>query len=113
SENKARNGPWTYIELTAFLPKLAVGKEKWKLSASHGSDKLKNAIDSDPSTRWDTGTDQVPGMWFQIELPEALEVARIHLNAANSAGDYPRGYKVEISLDGKTYGKPVAEGKGT
>jgi len=25
---------------------------------------------------------------------------------------YPRGYTVEVSADGKTWGKPVAQGKG-
>jgi glucosylceramidase len=27
--------------------------------------------------------------------------------------EYPRGYSVTTSLDGRTWGKPVAQGKGT
>src|SRR5262249_57300258 len=28
-------------------------------------------------------------------------------------GTYPRGYKVQTSADGRTWGEPVAQGKGT
>jgi hypothetical protein len=27
-------------------------------------------------------------------------------------GSYPAGYRIQLSLDGKTWGAPVAEGKG-
>ena len=49
---------------------------------------------------------------FQIELPAETEVAGVRLDAGKSANDFPRGYKVELSADGTTWGKPVAEGKG-
>ena len=32
-------------------------------------------------------------------------------SAGRSGVPYPRGYRVEVSLDGKAWGKPVAEGK--
>ena len=64
-------------------------------------------------TRWDTKTSQAPGQWFEIELPAETEVAGLRLDAAKSGNDYPRGYKVELSADGKTWSKPVAEGKGS
>ena len=73
-------------------------------------------------------------MWFQIELPQPVAVTEIEFDspaptgrggggggrgAAPAAGGapagpvipFPRGYKVEVSLDGKAWGKPVAEGK--
>ncbi len=30
-----------------------------------------------------------------------------------AAGGYPRGYQVQVSMDGTTWSAPVAEGKGT
>lgn len=64
-------------------------------------------------TRFDTGTQQVPGMWFQIELPQATEIEGLELDAAASNRDYPRGYSVELSRDGQHWGQPVAIGHGT
>ena len=52
-------------------------------------------------------------MWFQVELPEPTRIAGLILDAAGSRNDYPRGYQVEICGDGKSWGKPVAKGKGT
>ena len=34
------------------------------------------------SRGYDTATPQVPGMWFQIELPEQTEIAGLELDAA-------------------------------
>ena len=111
-EAQDRLVPWTSEELKKLQPKTLQNLDAWKLTASHNSEAAKSAIDGNPETRWDTKGDQAPGQWFQIELPETTEIAGILLNYANSAGDFPRGYKVEISTDGKTWGKPIAEGKG-
>ena len=51
-------------------------------------------------------------MWVQIELPKVSEVSQITLDAGDSRGDYPRGYEVVASLDGKTWSKPIARGDG-
>ena len=37
----------------------------------------------------------------------------MQLDTVKSPGDYPRGFKVELSNDGKEWGQPVATGKGT
>jgi hypothetical protein len=44
-------------------------------------------------------------MWFQIELPEPVEVAGLVLDAASSRNDYPRGCEVELSTDGEKWTK--------
>ena len=38
---------------------------------------------------------------------------QIVLDAGSSSGDYPRGYRVNLSNDGSTWGAPVASGAGT
>ena len=72
-------------------------------------------------------------MWFQIELPKPETVTEIQFESpapggrAGAAGTgaavtsggapvaglsgFPRGYRVEVSPDGKSW-KPVAEGRG-
>jgi mono/diheme cytochrome c family protein len=110
---KDRTQPWTQKELMDALPKPLGDAKKWKLTASVNPGGCSAAVDGDAKTRWDTKTSQAPGQWFQIELPEETEIAGVRLDAAKSANDYPRGYKVELSTDGQTWGKPVAEGKGS
>jgi mono/diheme cytochrome c family protein len=79
----ARKGMWTLPELEASLPQLLTNEAEWKLSASHNADAVPNAIAAAPFTRWDTGgAAQQPGMWFQIELPQAVHVTEIQLDAS-------------------------------
>jgi hypothetical protein len=81
---------------------------------------------------WSTNVPQTAGMWFQVELPQPVNVAEIEFDSpapapargggAGRAGGapaappqptFPRGYQVELSLDGTKWTKPVAIGKGT
>ena len=48
-----------------------------------------------------------------LAFKRPLKVVHIVLDAGKSAGDYPRGYEVYFSNDGKKWGDPVAKGKGT
>jgi mono/diheme cytochrome c family protein len=109
---KDRTEPWTLDELRAVMPKLLTGRAQWKVSASHRSDMARLAIDGSLATRYDSGVSQAPGQWFQIELPQETLLAGLELNAASSTEDYPRGYKVQLSDDGQSWGPPVASGKG-
>ena len=110
---KIRTEPWTIEELNAALPQPLTNQRQWKVSASHNPRNASQAIDGNPNTRFDTAASQVPGMWFQIELPGETLVASVELDAAKSPRDYPRGYKVEASLDGQDWGQPIATGRGS
>jgi HEAT repeat protein len=83
-----------------------------KLTASVNPDNAKNAMDGNPESRWDTSRPQDGGEWFMLELGMEKEISKITLDSAKSAGDYPRGYEVYISRDGKSWGRPVAKGEG-
>lgn len=109
---KGRTQPWTVDELRAHLPQ-PIARANWKLTASHNPNGCANAIDGKIDTRFDTHTFQVPGMWFQIELPEPTTVTALQLDTTKSGNDYPRGFKVELSDDGQQWSKPVATGNGT
>ena len=110
--NTNRTEPWTLDELVASMPRTLAFANSWKLTASHGADKAKAAFDGNLNTRYETGGSQAPGMWFQVELPEAATLSGIHLDSTKSPSDYPRGYKVELSDDGANWGTPVAAGRG-
>jgi len=61
-------------------------------------------------------------MWLQIELPASVTLTEIQFTSSTIGGGrggpppvstYPRGYRVQLSLDGQTWSDPVAEGAGT
>ncbi len=110
-ELATRSTPWTLEELRSFGPQPFVNRAAWKLTASHNAKGLTKAIDGNLGTRWDTHTPQVPGMWVQIELPKAANIAGLVLDTATSRGDWPRGWKIELSQEGKVWDKPVLDGK--
>jgi mono/diheme cytochrome c family protein len=95
-----RTNTWTLQELHDTLPQPLTNRSQWKLTASHNPVSLSLAVDGDLGTRYNTGQPQVAGMWVQVELPEATEIAGIELNSGTSTNDFPRGYKVELSADG-------------
>ncbi|MDB4815697.1 discoidin domain-containing protein, partial [Akkermansiaceae bacterium] len=109
---KSRKEPWTQAELEEIYPPVLANQKHWKLTASHGQSELKGCIDHDIDSRFTTGKIQSPGMWVQVELPKVSELTQITLDAGTSTGDYPRGYEVAASLDGKTWSKPIARGDG-
>ncbi len=112
SASQSRQGPWTLAELKQFDPPAFKDRASWKLSSSHGGDKLGNVIDGDRGSRWDTGTTQRPGMWFSIEMTEPVIVLALTLDTRGSNDDYPRGFVVHTSLDGESWSEPVTEGRG-
>jgi mono/diheme cytochrome c family protein len=126
----SRKAPWTLKELEPTLPRRLDIQPTWKASASHNTETAALAL----TTRtWTTGAPQAPGMWYQIELPQPVTLVELEFDSPAPGGGrggrgggggggggaapapgppYPRGYRVEVSLDGTTWGKPVAEGKG-
>ena len=127
-----RKMPWTVAELEASLPK-ALDSAQWKLTASHAAESAPGAA---TLRGWNSGAPQAAGMWLTVELPQPSTVTELQFESANVGGGrggrgargaaggagaapppqpvvgYPRGYSVQVSTDGKTWSKPVAEGKG-
>ena len=68
-------------------------------------DAASNAVDDDVSTRYSTGTSQAPGQYLQVDLGQTEPLTRFVLDTGASAGDYPAGYSVAVSLNG-TAGAP-------
>jgi hypothetical protein len=70
-------------------------------------------------------------MWLTVALPQPASVTELQFESASQARaggrgrggadavasppivGYPRGYSVEVSMDGKTWSKPLAVGKGS
>jgi mono/diheme cytochrome c family protein len=126
---------WKVDELLASLPAPLEVLPSWKASASHNPGAALGALNF---ASWSTGAPQQPGMWFQVELPEATMITELQFNSAGGGfggggrgrgaaptpgappppapvvppGPYPRGYKLDVSVDGAAW-TTVAEGTGT
>jgi hypothetical protein len=107
---KDHTNTWTIDELRESLPQPLTNRAQWKLTASHNPGSLQFAIDGNPMTRYNTMSNQRPGMWVQVELPEETEVAGVELDSSKSEQAYPRAYKIQLSHDGQTWSEPVAAG---
>jgi hypothetical protein len=128
-----RTTQWTVEELEGSLPRPLVPDDTWKVTASHdaqpapnsnaggGFNFSVNAAGALNFLGWTTGVPQQPGMWFQVELPAPVTLTEMQFTASTFGGGragppavstYPRGYRVQVSADGTTWGAPVAEGEG-
>ncbi|MDB6140819.1 MAG: hypothetical protein JWO94_3891, partial [Verrucomicrobiaceae bacterium] len=96
--------------LQTKLPIIDNSAKKWKLSASIAKENPAQAADGNLGTRWSTSAPMAPNNWIQIELPIETDLGGVVLDAPYSS-DYPRGYRVDVSSDGKAWTKAV-EGQG-
>jgi hypothetical protein len=78
-------------------------------SSSHNNEIASLAIDSDPATRWKSGSMQMPGIWYMIDLKAELSLRGVDLLLTDARpNDYPRGLEVYVSNSMEHFGKPVA-----
>jgi mono/diheme cytochrome c family protein len=135
-----RKAMWTYPELEVSLPRLLAVDPSWKATASHNGERAASGL---TLGAWTTGTPQAPDMWFQVELPQPSMVTEVQFDAGQPGGggrgrggrgappagraggpgagrggppvfgSYPIGYKIQLSMAGKTWSAPVAQGAGS
>jgi hypothetical protein len=136
-----RRTSWTTAELEASLPRLLVVDPGWKLTASHNAATANDALTIRPWTSggpqqpgmWLQIELPQPVQLTEVEfqssaVPLASEPAvpgaptRTGLGGRGAPGappppallpGFPRAYQVQVSVDGTTWSKPVAEGKGS
>jgi hypothetical protein len=140
--NKARKTPWTVAEIEASLPKVAMIDNSWKLTASHNSATASDALSIRPWTSGRAQEAgmwlqvelpqpiSVTGVQFEsapavVEDEPAAPGAPTRTGTPGARGGpggappappsvgYPRAFNVQVSMDGTTWGAPVAQGKGT
>ena len=116
-ETAGRAGLWTAEELERTQPRPLVPDITWDATASHNTATADGAFDY---ARWSSEAPQQPGMWFSVELPDALTVSELQFESPMTGGGRggapavatsPRAFRVEVSSDGKTW-TSVAEGLG-
>jgi mono/diheme cytochrome c family protein/glucose/arabinose dehydrogenase len=127
-----RSSMWTVEEIASTLPVALHAEPSWKVTASHNNDAAPLGL---TLRGWTSGEPQQAGMWYQVELPEAVSLTEVQLDAAGggllgrvgrgggrggrgggpvlpTTPGYPRGYLVQVSSDGQAW-QDVASGEGT
>jgi hypothetical protein len=87
----------------ASVPGERLAAAGWHAVASAGAELAARAIDGDGRTRWDTRGPQRQGTWFELDLGRLERVGAVRLTLGPSRDDFPRGYRVEISGDGRSW----------
>jgi hypothetical protein len=98
--------PVSGSDCTAAVSGTVLGRSHWVASTnapSSSSNSPGNALDGNLATRFSTNKDQVPGLYFQVDLGSAQSFDEIALSVPNSVTDYARGYQVQVSNDGTNW----------
>ena len=81
---------------------------------SSSADVPANALDGNYSSRFSTDEDQVPGLYFAVNLGSAENFNELKMSMPGSPNDYARGFDVYVSDDGSSWDKVAScTGSGT
>jgi beta-glucosidase len=88
---------------SASLAGPQLNRAAWTASTNTSGDPASNAIDGDLTTRFSTGAAQAPGQDLVIDMGSAQTFSELDMEVPNSAGDYARGYQVQVSSNGSSW----------
>ena len=139
----SRKTPWTVAEIESSLPKMAVIDNGWKVTASHNPATASDALSIRPWTsgraqeagmwlqvelpqplsitelQFESAPATVeaepaaPGAPTRTGIPGGGRGAAGGAPAATPPIGFPIAFQVQVSMDGTSWGQPVATGKGT
>ena len=114
---QAYNGP-SKAEIAALLDSgsdlgMPLDRAGWTAVASRTADGAspQNALGIHGDARWSTDTAQTPGQFFQVDMGSIRTFTSLVLTTP-SYNEWPRGFQVFVSQDGRHWGEPVAAGAG-
>ncbi|BDI32030.1 hypothetical protein CCAX7_40810 [Capsulimonas corticalis] len=97
------------FEVRAKINRPGLPAERWTLTDNlHDNPQLaaiigQDALDGNPESRWTTGRGLQAGDSFTLDMGAAQKVAKMVLDDSKFPGDYPEGYQLEGSTDGKAW----------
>jgi F5/8 type C domain len=71
--------------------------------ASGAQNAITNAVNHSDPNRFTSGADQASGMTYEVNMGSAHTVDEVEMYVPDYAGDYPRGYNVEVSPTGTSW----------
>jgi hypothetical protein len=82
---------------------LADNSRRWNADTNKNSETAHLAFDGDLKTGWSSGWYQVEGDFFILDLGRVQNVRNLELFLGKAPLDFPRGYRLEGSADGRTW----------
>jgi endoglucanase len=112
---KVANSPTVKVTVTEpCTPGQMHNRIGWVPSASNKSQNANEgadaAMDDKIGTRWTSGAQLTPGMWFQVDMGYPRSFDQIVVESGG--GDFAKGYKVYAANDTAAWGDPVGTGVG-
>jgi hypothetical protein len=89
----------------------ALSKQGWKATASQNPEGAASTIDRSVATRWESRESQRPGMSLTIDMGSAQSFSRVVVESPWPP-DWTRAYEISASMDGQSWGAPLAKGEG-
>ncbi len=80
----------------------------WRATASATRTPTDLIRDRDVDTAWFSGEPQRPGQFVQVDLGAPVRVQKVTLLSPRPSIGSPRGYRVEVSADGRTWQETAA-----
>ena len=81
-----------------------LSRENWTVKSSKNNEMTAYAIDGDMDTRWHSGP-QTKETSFELNLGQPFSIQGFSLKLGDKPLDYPRGIRVELSTDCKSWKK--------
>jgi len=78
-------------------------KQKWTALSNANPSQTEKAFDGNNETGWSTGRPQQEGDYFLLDFGSVYEIKKIEISLSRRPLDYPRGYRLEGSSDGKKW----------
>ena len=115
-KNRAGNHWWSIAELRTNRDPDVVDDDEAlvrqiKGVTAQGFANAANVADDNNTTRATTNKPNYAGSWLQADLGGSYTISRVVQVHEPDREDFPRRYKVEVSLDGRQW-QPVFEGRG-
>ena len=100
-------------ELAVRKIKLGILRKTMKASASRSGNTAGAVLDGKRDTYWVSGRSQNRGDWFAVDMGSPQMIRVITIDCGERVDDYPRTVEVNVSNDGKNWGKSLVKVNGT
>lgn len=84
-----------------------ISPENWTATSNYNNEGVNLAFDRNVDTRWTTQTEQIPGMYYTLDLGKETLIDKITFYLDKIIEDRPSGLKIEVSTDKINWEKAV------
>jgi hypothetical protein len=78
-------------------------RTNWTVTATVNGGQAGAMLDANPWTRWSLGSVQKVGAKVKVDMGDVQNVGRLRIELGAWPTDFPRGYRIRTSVDGKTW----------